>query len=267
MNNSDLKKIYHISKILKDSGYHDTDRISSEIYEYSNSSNISLKDILKDIESGKPWEYIKGKTEFYGNIFKVTKHTLIPRIETEELVEIAKKKIKQYSPTLVIDTGTGSGCIILSLAEYFKNTDIRFLGTDISREAINIAKVNKRNLKLKNIYFKNTDLLKGVNTTDEYCIIANLPYIPADMYSKLDKSVKDYEPRIALDGGEDGLRIYENLFKQIFYRKKRPVFLTIEFEPSTKKNLLKLLNKYFPGQRYVFKKDFRSKERFLICFF
>ncbi len=267
MNNPDLKKIYLIQQVLRDSGYFDIDRISNDIYEYSNKRNVPLKGILKDIKTGKPWEYIKKETEFCGNTFKINENILIPRIETEELVEMAKIEIIQHSPALVVDIGTGSGCIILSLADYFKDTDILFLGTDISKEAINTAKINKRNLKLKNIHFKNTDLLKGVNTTNRYCIIANLPYIPTDIYLKLEKSVKDYEPRLALDGGEDGLRIYENLFKQISDRKKKPLFLMVEFEPSTKRNFIKLLNKYFPNQRYVFKKDFRSQERFLICFF
>jgi release factor glutamine methyltransferase len=267
MNNTDLKKIYLIRQILEDSGYFDIERISNEIYEYSDKNNTPLEDILGDIKKGKPWEYIKGEAEFYKNIFKITEDTLIPRVETEDLVGITKEEIKKYSPSLVIDTGTGSGCIILSLAKYFCNTDTRFIGTDISRKALNIAKENRKLLKLKNVSFKRTNLLKDINPKEKYCIVANLPYIPTDMYLNLDKSVKDYEPEIALNGGEDGLRIYEELFKQIQKKKNKPEFMVLEFEPSTKKSLERILNIYFKDSEYIFKKDFRDKERFLVCLF
>lgn len=267
MNNQDLKKIYLIREVLKDSGYFDIERISNEIYQYSNERHIPLEDIFSQIRLNKPWEYIKGEVEFYGNIFKINQNTLIPRIETEELVDITKEEIKKYSPSLVIDLGTGSGCILLSLARDFKDTDMKFLGIDISKKTLKVAKKNSRHLKLKNISFKKGNLLKDINIKDTYCIVANLPYIPTEKYLKLDMSVKDYEPRMALEGGEDGLKLYENLFKQISQKENKPVFLAIEFEPSTKWNLENIIKEYFSKTEYTFKKDFREKERFLIIYF
>lgn len=267
MNNQDLKKIYIIREVLKDSGYFDIERISNEIYQYSNEKHIPLEDIFSQIKSNKPWEYIKGEVEFYGNIFRITQDTLIPRIETEELVDITKEEIRRFSPSLVIDLGTGSGCILLSLAKDFKDTNIKFLGIDISTKALKIAKKNSRHMKLKNTSFKIGNLLKNTNIKDSYCIIANLPYIPTDRYLELDESVREYEPRMALDGGEDGLRLYEDLFKQISQKKNKPVFLAIEFEPFTKNSLENITKEYFKNSEYTFKKDFREKERFLVIYF
>lgn len=267
MNNSDLKKIYSIRKVLENSGYLDIERISNEIYTYSIDKHIPLEGILKGIKSGKPWEYICGEVEFYGNIFKISKHTLIPRIETEDLVNISIKEIKKYSPTLVIDIGAGSGCIVLSLAKQFRYENIKFLGTDISQKALEVAKENEKRLKLNNTTFKKEYLLKTFSPKKRYCIVANLPYIPTEKYLKLDKSVKNYEPRIALDGGENGLLLYEELFKQISEMKNKPLFITIEFDPNTKEGLLQILKIFFPGKKYSFKKDFRGKERFLIISF
>ena len=267
MSNDDLKQIYTIRETLKEAQYPDIQRISNEILQYSRTKNIPLNDILSEIQEGKPWEYIHGKVEFYGNTLKVSKDTLIPRIETEKLVNIAKEEINKSSPTLVIDIGTGSGCILLSLAKYFQNSSIKFLGTDISKKGLEIAKENKRNLKLKNTSFEISNLLEKIPTEKEkYCIVTNLPYIPSKQYLELDPSVKDYEPRIALDGGENGLELYNELFKQISKREK-PVFLTMEFEPSTKKDLERILKRYFPDSKYLFKKDFRDRDRFVIVTF
>ena len=271
MNNEQLKQISFISNVLEKNGYFDIQRIAKEILLYSQKEDIQLEGILKEIEKGTPWEYICQRTEFYGNIFKVSKDTLIPRIETEQLVDIVKEKILETSPTLVIDIGTGTGCIILSLAKEFKGSDIRFLGTDISKKALEIAKKNMNSLSSLSLISKNTsfqlsNLLENIPTNEKYCIVANLPYIPTNQYLELDKSVKDYEPQIALDGGENGLEIYEKLFKQIL-EKEKPLFLAIEFEPSTREELEKIVKEYFQDTKYVFKKDFREKERFLVIEF
>jgi release factor glutamine methyltransferase len=270
MSNDDLKQISTIRNTLSKTGYSDIQRISNEILQYSNTNHIPLQDILYQIKKGKPWEYIHGEVEFCGNTFKVSKDTLIPRIETEELVDITKKEINKFSPTLVIDIGTGSGCILLSLAKSFEKSDIKFLGTDISKKALKIAKENKNTFNIKNVSFKISNLLEKVrviNTNKEkYGIVANLPYIPTKQYKQLDPSVKDYEPRIALDGGANGLELYNQLFEQILKREK-PLFLTMEFEPSTKKDLERMLKEYFPKSKCIFKKDFREKERFVVITF
>jgi release factor glutamine methyltransferase len=266
MNNEDLKKIYSIQKILEKNGYKDIQRISKEVVTYSTKNNIPLDKIFKAIQTGKPWEHIQGFTEFCNYNFKVTKDTLIPRIETEELVNITKEEIDKLHPTLVIDVGTGTGCIAIALAKIFEDSNIKFLATDISKKALKVAKYNARNLKAKNISFKKNNLIKDISPKEKFCIVTNLPYIPTVQYESLDTSVKNFEPKLALEGGENGLDLYEELFKQVSYLENKPLFISLEFEPSTKKDLKKLVERYFEDSNYTFKKDCFNKERFVVIY-
>jgi len=266
MNNEDLKKIYSIQKILEKNCYKDIQRISKEVLTYSTKNNIPLEKIFKEIQTGKPWEYIQGFTEFCNYNFKVTKDTLIPRIETENLVNITKEEIKKFQPTLVIDIGTGTGCIVISLAKIFKDLDIKFLATDISKKALKVAKYNAKSLKAKNISFKKYNLIKDISPKEKFCVVTNLPYIPTKQYEGLDISVKDFEPKLALEGGENGLELYEELFKQVSCLENKPLFISFEFEPSTEKDLEKLVEKYFKNSNYTFKTDCFNKERFLVIY-
>ena len=117
-----LKKLFQIQKTLEKAGYFDISRVANEIYSHSEENDIEIEDILKRIEKDEPWEYIRGYAEFRGINFLVTKDTLIPRIETEQIVDIAldliKKKNIPYSK--IIDIGTGTGCIIISLYKELK---------------------------------------------------------------------------------------------------------------------------------------------------
>ena len=109
-----LQKLYEIQKTLKSVGYPDYKRISKEIENYVKNDK-DLEKVLNDIKSNKPWEYIKGSAEFYALDFKVNKNVLIPRIETEKLVSLAIHEFKDTKFDTVVDVGTGSGCIIISL--------------------------------------------------------------------------------------------------------------------------------------------------------
>lgn len=262
---SELKVICQIQEVLKEYGYFDIERISNEILAYAKETGIQIKDILKRISNYEPWEYICGKTEFYDNIFKINNSVLIPRIETEQIVDISKEFLEsnlQYN--CVIDVGTGSGCIIISLAKIFcyKN-DFKFIGTDISLEALEIAKENSmlHNVNEK-ISFRKDYLLKEHFIKNNSLIIANLPYIPTDMYRNLDRSVKDFEPREALDGGKDGLKYYRELLKQLEEKNisKYSITLLIEIEPST----LEMVEKLFSQYKYNIIKDYRELNRFLL---
>ena len=106
--NDNLKVLFQIQEVLKNAGYHDVSRIAREVYEYDPKAIIRLT-------SGEPWEYIKGECEFRGSNFLVDPSTLIPRIETEKMVDIALEYLTKNTYSTVIDVGTGSGCILISL--------------------------------------------------------------------------------------------------------------------------------------------------------
>lgn len=263
-----LKVIYQIQEVLKKYGYFDIGRISNEILEYATESNIAIEDILSRISNYEPWEYICGKADFYDNTFKINNSVLIPRIETEQIIDISKDFLRSNpSYDCIVDIGTGSGCIIIFLAKIFCNkNNFKFIGIDISSKALKIAKENSvlHNVN-ENISFRKDYLLSNHSIENNSLIIANLPYIPTDMYGDLDKSVKDFEPREALDGGKDGLKYYRELLEQL--EKNNPskysVTLLIEIEPSTIETVEELFTQY----KYRIIKDYRGLNRFLLIHF
>ena len=258
-----LKELYQIQKVLKDSGYNDTSRISREIQEYCNKKAISPTLVLKRIETGEPWDYIRGESEFYGNKFLLNRKTLIPRPETEQMVDIAISFLEENPDYKdVIDVGTGSGCIIISLAKILKDKKgINFYGIDIDNEALGVARKNAVLHKVnEKVVFLKGNLLKHIVLQDGTLIIANLPYIPKKIYKNLDKSVLNFEPKRALLGGKDGLKYYKKLISQIKKAHKNDISLLIEIEPSTLENLRMVLDNY---EVYVIK-DYRGLNRFVL---
>ncbi len=261
----DLKTLFYIQEVLKESGYYDISRISKEIFDFSQVESVELELILDRIRQQEPWEYIRGYAYFRGERYIVNRNTLIPRIETEQLVDIAIRLIKENSYSKVFDIGTGTGCIIISLAKEIDNREnrISFIATDISTHALDIAKQNASNLKVKNINFKSENLINKFWLSNESLIIANLPYIPSKMYQELQPSVKDYEPKIALEGGRDGLSYYKKLFS-IIEKSEKEVNLLIEIEPTTLSAFKKILENKQIKKIY---KDYRGKKRFLLIHF
>ncbi|PIY80541.1 MAG: peptide chain release factor N(5)-glutamine methyltransferase [Candidatus Pacebacteria bacterium CG_4_10_14_0_8_um_filter_42_14] len=172
----------------------------------------------------RPVEHITGVAEFRDLALQVTKDALIPRIETEELVELALAEInKKLSIAIdfvsIAEVGTGSGAIAVSvLHKLVAEIDrIKFLATDISPHALAIAKRNAYQVLglLPQLSFLQSDLLNKAKPTLQLdVIIANLPYIPSGKLKSLDPSVRDHEPHLALDGGDDGLKLISQLLKQ-----------------------------------------------------
>ncbi|HEX9817642.1 MAG TPA: HemK/PrmC family methyltransferase [Patescibacteria group bacterium] len=173
-----------------------------------------------------PVEYITGKTIFLAHQFSVNSKVLIPRVETEELVELVWRDILTWTnhrqPLKLIDLGTGSGVIGLSLAKRLEWSKLSFqlTLTDISGGALKIAQQNFDQLfpqapKFGQLNFVQTDLLTEIDSTNKFdYLVANLPYVPTARLNKLDRSVKDHEPLIALDGGPAGLRSITRLLEQ-----------------------------------------------------
>lgn len=165
---------------------------------------------------GYPIQYILGHREFMGLDFLVEEGVLIPRGDTETLVEYIIKYINEkYSekPVNILDLGFGSGAISLSLAYYCKRANV--YGVDISDQAYKLANKNKARLGLDNVVFLKGDLFQALEhnniNTSFNIIVSNPPYIESDEISTLDIGVRDYEPRLALDGGEDGLDFYREI--------------------------------------------------------
>ena len=160
---------------------------------------------LKKRAEHVPLQYITGETEFMGLKFRVNSGVLIPRQDTETLVEEVLKAVKPGMR--VLDLCTGSGCVIVSILHNAEN--VEGFATDISRQALNVAKENAR-LNETSVIFERSDLFDHVTGTF-YMIVSNPPYIPTDVIEGLEPEVRDYEPRMALDGSEDGLLFYRRI--------------------------------------------------------
>lgn len=226
--------------------------------------------------SSKPLQYKKGWVEFYKLKFKVTPDVLIPRPETELLVDETLKFTKSFTlnalplTPVVLDIGTGSGCIAISLAKNLSLhlEGVRLIATDISEKALRIAEKNAKLHGVKNkIKFIQSDLLENpiyplLSTDYSLIIVANLPYIPTSRIPQLDSSVKDFEPHLALDGGDDGFELYRKLFNQII--KMQPQLMICEIDDTHGNIAKKEAKKYFPNANIEIKKDLARKNRILL---
>ena len=217
--------------------------------------------LIKRRKRSEPIAYIIGFKEFWKEKFKVNRSVLIPRPETEILVERVLDELRVNSKKKILDIGTGSGCIILSILKERKGC--HGIGVDISKNAIKLAKYNAKIQHIKNrIKFFNTDI-------DNFCsdkydlIISNPPYIDRNTINGLDKDVRDHEPRIALDGGLDGYTKIRLVIKKSsnLIKKNGKLFLEIGFDQA--KETLKILNMYgFYNNKIV--KDLAKKNRCII---
>jgi release factor glutamine methyltransferase len=160
---------------------------------------------LHERMKGKPTQYITGRQEFYGRDFRVTRDVLIPRPETEHLVEAAIARVQPGN--VVVDVGTGSGAIAITLA---LETAARVLATDISTAALCVAQSNAARLSAS-VGFAACDLATCIRDHSIDVLVSNPPYVPATDQPRLQREVRDYEPPVALFGGPTGLEIYERV--------------------------------------------------------
>ncbi len=218
----------------------------------------------EEFPENTPYQYIQGWVEFYKLKFKVTPDVLIPRPETELLVDYVIASAAKQSLT-ILDLGTGSGCISISIAKNAPKA--RLFAADISTAALNIARENAKKNHVENrIFFVNSDLLEKFATAPDI-IVTNLPYIPSSRISFLDPSVRDFEPLIALDGGPDGFDLYRKLFAQMIEKNLIPKLFVGEIDESQEKIALNEAKKYFPKAKVEVKKDLAHLPRILIIKF
>ncbi len=201
-----------------------------------------------------PMAYLRGYQYFFGLKFLVNKHTLVPRPESELLVEQTLAYLKKSSlknPT-IMDIGTGSGCLILSIAKNY-NQPATYIASDFSSQALKVAHTNARHLGLKNkIKFTKSNLLKNIPPLKLDVIIANLPYLTN---KQMTEPSIIHEPKSALWAGAGGLKYYTKLLETLPQFLNKQYLVLLEIDPSQKDNISKLIKKYLPDSRLEFLPD------------
>lgn len=185
--------------------------------------------LLAQRQKGEPIQYLTNTAYFYGLEFYVDQNVLIPRPETEYMVEQALQFLRLLKrPTVVADIGTGSGNIIVAIAKHLDGQyPVKFFATDISPQALEVAKKNAKTHQVdKLITFYEGNLLEPLQEPLDM-VVANLPYIPEDLYGMFDPQTK-WEPKIALIAGKDGMLYYNQLFEQIPLKLKKDGLLLYE---------------------------------------
>ena len=223
------------------------------------------KDAIVRLKKHEPIQYIIGETEFYGLRFKVNKHTLIPRPETEELVDwiISESKTQQPAPITILDIGTGSGCIAISLSKNFLVSNVSAI--DISKEALQIAEQNAL-LNEVELDFLHLDILKATKFSKAYdLIVSNPPYVRNSEKKKMQPNVLEFEPDSALFvSDEDPLLFYRKIAQLAQRYLTANGSLYFEINEYLSENLILMLNEIGFGSVIV-KKDFFGKDRMIKC--
>ena len=220
-----------------------------------------FKKVTEELKKGKPYQQILGHTEFYGNRFFVDENVLIPRPETEELLEITIQRLKKLKikKLKILDVGTGSGIIPITLKKHFPDAEVSAM--DISEKALEIAQKNADFHKTK-INFIQADYLNTNLTVNYDVIISNPPYIGIDENAEIEESVKGFEPNIALfSPTSDALIFYRKIAKDAdkFLNEKGMIFL--EINQKLGNETLELF-KNFSESELV--KDLSGNDRFVI---
>lgn len=197
--------------------------------------------IAKKMADGTPLQYALGYCEFYGIKISVNKNVLIPRPETEELVEKAITVIKDKQTQCdVLDLCTGSGAIAVAIA---KNTNAKVSACDVSVGAIDVALANSLNTGVR-VDFSKGDMWSAVANKTFDVIVSNPPYIPTSDVQKLDSKVKDFEPQLALDGDSDGLKFYRIIENKLDEHLKDEGVLLLEFGVNQADDIKRIFEKY-----------------------
>ena len=207
--------------------------------------------------NGYPAQYIIGKADFYGSKFKVNENTLIPRMETEELVDWILNENKVNDSLRVVDIGTGTGAIGLSLKKAVPEWKITL--SDISTEALKVAAENAQTLD-EEVYLTQSDLFENLNGKFDI-IVSNPPYIAEDEKGLMDQSVLEHEPSLALFADNQGLKIYQRLAKECapYLADDALMYLEIGFKQG--KAVKEIFQKEFPDAKITVKKDISNHDR------
>jgi release factor glutamine methyltransferase len=189
----------------------------------------ALEPLAKRIEAGEPLQYVIGHVDFWGLKIKCDPRALIPRPETELLVEeVLSSNVWSHKPATIVEVGTGTGCIVLTLAS--QRSDADFKAVDLSPDALSLARENSRTLGLEDkILWLENSLLENFAPASCNAIVANLPYISSSDWANLSPSVRDHEPQSALDSGPTGMELIDELATQARYVLVPGGMLFLEF--------------------------------------
>ena len=224
----------------------------------------ALRRGLQRVAKGEPVQYVIGQWDFRKLTLKADRRALIPRPETELLVDLVLKseQVKQAEKPLMVDVGTGTGCIILSLASEMR--DGVFVGLDISPEALLLAKENAAFTGLEGrVLFAESDGCGEFDPASVDVLVSNPPYIPSHVVDGLEPHIRDHEPRLALDGGPDGLNIYRALLLDAVMVLKPGGGVFFEIGDEQGAALREMLEEYGFAKVEIIK-DYSGKDRFAV---
>jgi len=224
-------------------------------------------DIMRKFRDGivrlgmdEPVQYILGYAYFMNRNFSVNENVLIPRQDTEEMVQ---KIIDDHGnlPKRICDIGTGSGIIAITLGINFSDDEI--LATDISKDALQVAELNSDNYQTNNINFKQSDLFEKIEMQKFDIIVSNPPYIAEDEKKDMDESVIKFEPDLALYGQDNGLEFYENITRKVDNYLSDDGILYMEFGFRQKNAIKQIFCNNLPNYVVEFHKDISGNYRYL----
>ena len=245
---------------IKNIPEHELARLREKAKELAGSSTeyqSEYSSLLTRRVNHEPLQYIEEYIPFYSISLKVDERCLIPRPETEFLIELIKDNIK--SPNKILDVGTGSGCIALMMKSLFPDSEVT--GIDVSEDAIELAKENAK-LNSLDVSFFESNLLENVKEKGHDLVIANLPYIPTENLNELDREVIDYEPISALNGGVDGLEVISKLIKEIEDKQYKNINLFLEIDSRKSAETLELLKDW---DEVKLLQDLAEKDRYVFA--
>jgi len=246
-----------LSKILKEKREKILINLKQEIDQIKVSK---FKKLVKRRSFKEPIAYIFKEKEFWNKLFEVSKDTLVPRPETELMVE-SLVKIYKGKKIRILDVGTGSGCILIGLLTELKQSN--GIGIDISNKAISIAKKNaNKHLPNKNVKFF-VNKIEAINQGIFDVVVSNPPYIKSSLLVNLDKGIKSYEPKIALDGGNDGLDVIKKVIYKAIEILKISGMLALEIGNEQQFEVSKILTKKNFRIEHIIK-DYKENTRCLI---
>ena len=222
----------------------------------------NITDAIKRLEEGEPVQYIVGNVDFYGYILDVNKNVLIPRRETEELVEEVIKRSKNFDSPVIIDVGTGSGAIAIALS---KELNCHVYASDISSDALGVAKENAEKTN-SNITLYQGNMLEPYikNDIKVDIIVSNPPYIKEN--EEIEDVVKNNEPSIALYAKNNGLEYYESIFKNASKILKDKYLIALEIGQTQGEDVKKMALTYLNDVKVEIKKDLSLKNRMVFVY-
>lgn len=221
-----------------------------------------MEPLLIRLSNFEPLQYITKQAEFYGREFIVSPDTLIPRPETEELVEKIIAFLSEQSSGKVLEIGVGTGCIIHTLS--LESPDFSYQGVDISEGALEVAKKNQEKYKLENVSLYLSDVFHEVSPQKFIAIISNPPYIDISEKNVMDESVLRFEPEVALFAEDEGLAIYRNIAENLenYLLEEGQAFFEIGFQQG--KAVQQLFEYYCPNREVNIHKDLSGNDRMII---